>query len=201
MQYVFFELLLLSRQTISWKWLVPKVYDSPHKPIFFLFFLIFVSLLGLACWNLVTMNILMPFVALQPLIISPCSLPLCGLKVLIFLVWPHVLAHIGPQFFHLPFPGLSRNPASLLRATNLTQYFKSRCSSLILHALHGAGQSSMLIWSGGLRQTGREKYFKVIVRVQFGNFLCPENARGNDSLGSFSVPSNLNGSISKACGS
>lgn len=37
-------------------------------------------------------NILMLFMTFSTLIISPCSLHLCELKVLIFLVWPHVFS-------------------------------------------------------------------------------------------------------------
>lgn len=50
-------------------------------------------------------------------------------------------------------------------------------------------------------QTGRKKYFKANVRAQFGNILSLNDARGNYSLDSFSIYSNLNDMISKACGS
>lgn len=202
-QSALFEVLLLPTQTISWKWLVPKVYDSSRKPIFFsLVFFIFVSLLGLACWNSVNASISMAFVVLQPLIISPCSLPLCRLEVLIFLVWPPVLVWVAPRFFHLPFAGLSRNPVSLLSVTNLTQLFKSRCFGLTPHTLHGAGQSSMLIWFGGVGADRKGELLQSPLSEHSLEIACCSNdTRGNDSLGFFSVSSNLNGVISKAWGS
>lgn len=173
-----------------------------NQSFFSLVFFIFVSLLGLACWNSVTTSISMAFVVLQPLIISPCSLPLCRLEVLIFLVWPPVLAHAAPWFFHLPFAGLSRNPVSLLSVTNLTQHFKSRCFGLIPHTLHGAGQSSMLTWFGGVGADRKgERLQSPLSEHNLEIACCPNDPRGNGSPGFFSVSSNLNGVISKVWGS
>ena len=101
--YTFCEPLLFSTQTIPWEWLISKVYDSLCKLMFFLFILnfSFFRLQRVLPAHFCTLEFgehrhIDAFVASSALIISPCSLHLCGLKVLIFLVWPHVSTHIFP---------------------------------------------------------------------------------------------------------
>lgn len=149
---------------------MPKVYDSPRKPIFFsLFFFIFVSLLGLACWNLVnTSNLhgLCGSAAFDHLPVQPSSLQAGSLNL---------LSLTSCISLHLPFAGLSQNPVSLLSVTNLTHHFKSRCFGPIPHTLHGAGQSSMLIWFGGVGADRKGELLQnPLVRTQFGNSLLPK---------------------------